>query len=120
MWITNDPAFVATEQPDPGRTLPDPPSALSASPGDGGVFLAWTNPTAEGVRIVIRFRTDGQYPQSPADGLPVTSETAGGGASGAFTHSGLVNGTTCRYAAFAIDEFGNSSPAAQAEATPAP
>lgn len=118
--ITNDPAFVATEQPDLDIVPPDPPSGLTASPGDGRATLAWVIPPSGAARVVIRYRTDGQYPASPADGFPAGSVSAGAGSPASFPHTGLTNGTTYRYSVFSIDDSGNASPAAQTQATPTP
>ena len=41
------------------------------------------------------------------------------GSAGNFTHTGLTNGLTYHYSAFAVDESGNAAPAATASAIPA-
>jgi chitodextrinase len=113
--ITNDPAFVATEEADLDIVPPDPPQGLIAVPGDGRVALAWTYPSSGAARILVRYRTDGPFPAHPADGLAVALD-----GEARVTHTGLTNGTTYRYAAFAVDEAGNASVGATVEATPGP
>jgi chitodextrinase len=116
--ITNDPAFVPTEQPTDDLTPPAAPSGLAATPGAAQVALAWTNPGSDVVSVVVRYRTDGRYPTSPADGFPVVSRSATPGAPESFVHTGLLNGTSYEYGVFAVDAAGNASAAVQVQATP--
>jgi len=117
--ITNDPTFVPTESPLDDLTPPTAPTGLAAATGDGTVNLTWTNPVSADVETaVVRYRTDGRFPQNPADGFPVSAPPATAGSAGSATHTGLVNGTTVHYSVFAIDTAGNASTAAQLQATP--
>ncbi len=119
--LTNDPGFVPTEQAVGDVQPTQPVSAFTGSAGDARVDLAWTNP-ADGdfVRTVIRYRTDGKYPTSPVDGLAVADRPASPGTNDAFAHTGLTNGVTYSYSAFAIDASGNVADRATAQATPQP
>ncbi len=117
--ITDDPAFVPTEQPGTDVTPPNAPTAVTVNETDSEVVLGWTNPSDGDLdRIVLRFRTDGVTPTSPIDGQGVIDRPAVGGADDGTTHSGLTNGVTISYAMFAIDTSGNASPAVAIEATP--
>ncbi len=117
--ITDDPAFVPTEQPGTDVTPPNAPTAVTVNETDSEVVLGWTNPSNTDLdRIVLRFRTDGITPTSPIDGQGVIDRPAVSGAADGTTHSGLTNGVTISYAMFAIDTSGNASPAVAIEATP--
>ncbi len=116
--ITNDPAFVPTEQPGDDVVAPDAPANLAASVSEDSVTLGWTNPSSDVATIVVRVRTDGTYPTSPADGLPAGSKQATPSADDSFTHPGLVGGVTYWYSLFAVDASGNASDPAQIRATP--
>jgi hypothetical protein len=92
---------------------PGPITGFASTPGDGQNLLAWTNPgDADFSNVVIRRSTAG-YPANPAAGSAVYS---GVGTSHADT--GLVNGTTYYYSAFARDTSNNFSGAAQTSGTP--
>jgi len=119
--VTDDPAFVPNEEPGDDVTPPDPVSGLVASIGDESNSLSWTNPSGEsGIRVVIRYRTDGQAPQNPADGLPAADLVVTPGSAGSFDHEGLTNGTGYRYSVFVIDTAGNTSTPVTVLATPQP
>ncbi|MDX1389246.1 MAG: hypothetical protein R3344_08650, partial [Acidobacteriota bacterium] len=94
-------------------------SQLAAQPGDSTVQLSWTNPASDYAVTVIRYRTDGQLPMHPEDGLPLIEIAGVAGAPDTFDHVGLTNGQTYSYGVFVLDDTGNASAAAQAEATPA-
>ncbi len=117
--LTDDPGFVPTEQPGSDTTPPAGVSQLVATAGDSTVQLSWTNPASDYAMTVIRYRTDGQFPAHPADGLPLMEIAGAAGASDSFDHVGLVNGQTYSYGVFVVDAAGNASAAAEAEATPA-
>ena len=68
--------------------------------------------------MVIRYRTDGQAPQNPVDGLPVVELDVAPGSAGSFDHDGLTNGTVYDYSIFVIDASGNASTPATVQATP--
>ena len=93
---------------------PGPLTSFTAVAGDGSVTLSWTNPSdADFELTVIRYSTS-DYPTSPTGGLAVGAT----GSSDQFVHSGLANGTTYYYAAFAADEVPNFSMTSRASATP--
>jgi len=117
--ITDDATFQPSEQPGADVTAPAAVSGFTATPGDGLDALSWTNPSsADLARVIVRYRTDGSYPLSPVDGLPLYDAAATPGATVNQTHNGLTNGTTYHYAVFALDASGNASAPAQANATP--
>ncbi len=117
--LTNDDSFVPTEQPVDDQIAPATPSLFTATAGSTQVTLGWTNPAnADFHDTLIRYRTDGKYPVSPADGFRVTVRNNAPQTADSFVHSGLKNGTTYSYSAFARDPSGNVSIAAHARATP--
>jgi hypothetical protein len=117
--LTDDPDFVPTEAPGADTTPPGGVTGFSAVAADGRVDLAWTNPSDSDLdRVVVRYRTDGRYPLTPVDGLPLVDRAATSGASDGHAHTGLTNGTTYRYAVFALDEAANTAPGLQQAATP--
>ena len=117
--LTNDGSFVPTEQPVDDQSAPAAASSFTANAGSTQVRLSWTNPAdADFQNTLIRYRTDGKYPVSPADGYPVGTRNNLPGTADSFVHSGLVNGTTYSYSAFARDASGNALTAAHARATP--
>ncbi|MDO8588626.1 MAG: carbohydrate-binding protein [Armatimonadota bacterium] len=85
---------------------------FTATPGDGQVSLSWTNPAGGFTGIKIRFKTTG-YPTGPADGTQIYDSNGT-----SYNHTGLTNGTTYYYTAFAHDEVPNYASGAQASAVP--
>ena len=116
--VTNDPTFVATEQPGDDTIAPAAPADLAASTTSNATILTWTNPASDVVANVVRYRTDGSYPTSPADGLPALSRDATSSSDVSFTHPGLIAGMTYSYAVFSVDASRNASDPAQIRATP--
>ncbi len=117
--VTDDPDFIPTEQPGDDTTAPTGASAFSASGYDGGNALSWSHPSdPDATRLIVRYRTDGAYPATPADGLPLV-DTVVSGAGGSFDHTALTNGTSYSYSVFTVDGAGNASEPATAQATPA-
>lgn len=117
--LTNDASFVPTEQSVGDTTPPAPVTGFTGTPGTAQVTLAWTNPTTtDYAHTVIRYRTDGKYPVSPVDGFAVADKNAAPGAADSFVHTGLANGTTYNYSAFAVDATGNVSAVSATQATP--
>ncbi len=116
--ITNDATFVPTEQPGDDVTPPAAATGLAATASDRAIALAWTNAGADVASVVVRVRTDGRFPATPADGLPVVTRAVVAGAVETLAHAGLVNGTAYSYSVFMIDAAGNASVAAQVSTTP--
>ncbi len=118
--VTDDPTFTPTEQPGSDVTPPGAVTGLAVTPADGMLQLGWNNPQEAGpLTVVVRYRDDGSFPLNPADGKPVVALPVTPGGASSFDHTGLTNGTTYRYAAFALDFAGNVSTAATAAGTPA-
>lgn len=88
----------------PDRRAPGQVSGFAATPGDGQVVLAWTNPTDGDLAGVKIQRKAGSAPASTSDGTEVFSGLGTG-----HTDTTAVNGTTYFYAAFAYDEAPNFS-----------
>ncbi len=94
-------------------TAPGNVTGFTVTPGDGQITLRWTNPSDAdfaGVRIL---RKTGSAPTGPSDG---TVAYQGTGTSQVDT--GLTNGTTYYYQAFAYDEVPNYSAGVAASGTP--
>jgi hypothetical protein len=117
--LTNDPSFVPTEQAVGDVTPPAKATNFTATPSDRQVALSWKNPSdSDYKKTIVRYRTDGKYPTTPVDGLPVVEKTALPGSTDSHNHTGLVNGTTYSYGAFTVDGLGNVSLAATTQAVP--
>ncbi len=118
--LTNDPAFVPTEQAVGDITPPAADTAVTAVGSTNQVTLSWTNSTSpDFAQTVIRVRTDGKFPVSPVDGTAVVTKGGTAGATDTYINTGLTNGTTYSYSVFAVDGSGNVSVVATASATAA-
>ena len=88
-------------------------TGFSALPADSQITLSWNNPTdSDFTGVLIRRKTTG-FPASLNDGNLIFD---GPGAS--FQETGLANGTTYFYSAFAHDGVPNYASGAQTGATP--
>src|SRR5688572_4327638 len=94
-------------------TPPGPVTSFTATGGDGQVSLNWTNPSDPDFANVQIERSTTGFPPTPGSGTTVYV-----GAGTSFTDTGVVNGTTYYYSAFARDTSNNTSSSAQASATP--
>lgn len=86
---------------------------LTATPGHTQIQLTWTLPSDadfSGVRLVRKL---GGYPTGPNDGTAVYQ-----GPASSFLDTGLTNGVTYYYGAYAYDTNGNMSSGSLASATP--
>ncbi len=99
----------------------NPPASVTAfrvDPSDGVVRLSWVNPSSGNFAgTLIRAKTTG-YPTGPTDGILVCDKVAPPGTPDSFTHSGLANGTTYYYAAFAHDDALHYSASVRGHGTP--
>jgi hypothetical protein len=104
----------------------DPPLAVAQFAAEGGdttVTLRWTNPTdADFDHTLIRYSTS-DYPAGPTAGEAVENGENGmfenaPASVDSFVHTGLANGLTYYYAAFAGDEALNYAAGMPALATP--
>ncbi len=115
--LTNDPTFAPTEQPVGDQTPPSSDTSFTATGATAQVSLDWTNSSSSDFsKTIIRYRTDGKYPVSPVDGFAVVTKSGAPGSADSFVHSGLANGTTYSYSAFAQDTSGNFATPAKASA----
>lgn len=106
-------ALAAAQPLGPPDTTPPMNVTLTATPGNTIVTLSWItppDPDFSGVRLVSR--TDGP-PSGPFDGTLVYS-----GPATSAVDSGLTNGLTYYYGAYAYDTSGNHASGAFASATP--
>ncbi len=98
----------------PDGTPPAPATSLVATPGDRQVSLSWTRPSSADLAGVMIVRKPGATaPSGPEDGTVVYMGTAS-----SCTDTGLTNGQTYAYAAFAYDAALNYASASVALATP--
>lgn len=99
------------------RTTSDqtPPTniTLTATPGDTIVNLVWTHPPEPDFAAVRLIRKTGGFPTGPFDGTLVYD-----GLATSTVDTGLTNGTTYYYAAYAYDTNGNFASGALDDATP--
>jgi hypothetical protein len=117
--LTNDPAFRPTEIPGDDVDPPDPIESFVAVGAPGVASLAWIVPDDPDVtRVVVRYRTDGNAPRTPADGLPAIDGEAVPGETVAVDLSAVEPGIHYTYSAFAVDAAGNASDPVSAAATP--
>jgi C1A family cysteine protease len=86
---------------------PESLETFSADSRDGAMLLTWTLPAPPVQGAYIRYSTTG-YPADPGDGAPVDNGNAGffpgnPGSGDSYLHTGLENGTTYYYTAFAYN-----------------
>ncbi len=110
MTTTQD--FTVTASP------PAAVSSFSADPSDSIVRLLWQNPTSGNFQgTMVRYSTT-SYPTSPTDGTLLFDRHSVPGDWDGFDHTGLANGVTYYYTAFAHDADGHYSAGTQISATP--
>lgn len=116
--ITDDATFVPTEQAVGDTTPPAADTNFTGTGATAQVTLGWTNSTSSDFsQTIIRYRTDGKFPVSPVDGFAVVTKSGAPGSVDSFIHTGLTNGTTYSYSAFAVDASGNVGTAVKVSAT---
>ena len=93
------------------------PLTVTAYPLSQKNYLFWTNPCGSFVGTMIRYRTD-TYPTGPTDGTLVVDKSGTAGQSDYYMHTGLNNGTTYYYAAFAHDAVPNYASGVTTSGTP--
>jgi hypothetical protein len=86
---------------------------FTAVPGDSEITLTWQNPIRPDFKAVKIMRSNDFYPSDPFSGVQVYS-----GSGDYFLDTGLTNGLTYYYTAFATDFAGNYSSGAVASARP--
>lgn len=92
--------------------------SFTVAPSDSINRLYWKNPNSPGFSgTMIRFRTD-RFPTGPSDGALLIDKSSAIGASDSFVHSGVTNGVTYYYTAFAHDSGGHYSSGFNASAQP--
>ena len=90
------------------------------------ITLSWTNPAdSDFAGVMIRYRTDGTFPQNTTDGLPIPNGNDGKiaglpGQSMFCVHTNLDSTKSYHYAAFSYDTSNNFSQTAHAFAQPLP
>ena len=102
----------------PDTIPPQAVTGLAAAEGDRSVKLTWVNPSDpdfQGTMIRVKL---GGYPTGPTDGNLVGDYAGSPGSTGTCTQTGLTNGVTYYYAAFAHDFIPNYSAPARAAAVP--
>ena len=119
----NNPAAAFADHPvtnEVPATVPDAPTGLAATPGDGSVTLRWTASAHDGGSEV----TGHQYRQKTTGGFgswqDIELSAPGEANAGSFTvSSGLMNDTAYTFEVRARNPEGDSGPSNEASATPA-
>jgi hypothetical protein len=118
------PKLVVTYTVGDDTTPPGDVTGLLATSGAGEITLSWTNPMdSDFAGVMIRYRTDGTFPQNTTDGLPIPNGNDGriAGSSGqsmSYVHSNLDSTKSYYYSAFSYDTSNNYSQTAHAFAQP--
>ena len=117
--LSSDASYVPAGVPGSDTLSPLPMAAFTVTANSGANTLNWTaSPSNDHAKTIVRYRTDGVFPRTPADGFPVVERTGAPGSTGTYTHSGLTNGTVYSYAAFSIDVSNNGSNSTTGSGTP--
>ena len=94
-------------------TVPDPPTGLTATPGNGQVSLSWSAPSNNGGASISGYKV---FRGTSAGGEGTTP--VGTPAGTTFTDTSLTNGTIYYYTVKAVNSVGDSNASAEASATP--
>ena len=108
---TKDQKFTTLSLPD--ITPPVNVSNFQATPADKQITLSWQNPPDSDFKAVRIMRSTDFYPANPWSGTPVYNDKGT-----SVIDTGLINGTTYYYTAFAYDNAGNYSSGAIVSAVP--
>ena len=95
------------------NTPPGAPGSLTATPGDGEVFLEWTAPADDGGSPVTSY----EYRHAAGDGVPEDTPWQSAGLGLGWTVTGLTNGQQYAFEVRAVNSAGPGAPARTA-ATP--
>jgi hypothetical protein len=114
----NDQNVIAYTYKIPSNIPPDPVTSFSAIEGNQQNELSWTNPTNGNFTSTMIRASNTGYPGSPTDGNLVVDQSASPGSVGNYTHSGLSNGITYYYTAFAHTSLPAYASGVNASATP--
>ena len=118
------PKLVITYTVGEDTTPPGDVTSFTATSGPGQITLTWTNPTdTDFAGVMLRYRTDGTYPQNKDDGSPIPNGNGGkiAGSPGqnmSYVHTNLDPETHYYYSAFSYDTSNNYSQTAHADAQP--
>ena len=102
----------ASATPNPPATVPDAPTALGATAGDGTIALVWSPPGSDGGSLITNYRI---YRGTTSGGESLLTEI---GNVLAYTDSGLANGVTYYYQVSAVNAVGEGPRSNEASATP--
>jgi subtilase family protein/putative pyrroloquinoline-quinone binding quinoprotein len=119
-WFIDD-VRVTAAAPGACTLAPQPVPFFTARSASTDNLLEWQNPASGGYgSAVVRFRTDGTFPTSVADGtgLSCPGQSTALGAYNSCPHSGLANGTTYSYSLFVDNGAGVRSLPRTVAATP--
>jgi len=105
-------------------TAPGDVIGFNGVSGHEQITRGWTNPAdSDFAGVMIRYRTDGTFPQNTTDGLPIPNGNDGKiagspGLSMSYTHTNLDSTKSYYYSAFSYDTSNNYSQTAHAFAQP--
>ena len=99
--------------------VPDAPTGLSATPGDGEVTLMWIASAGDGGSVVLRHEYRLRTGGGAYGGWTVIPDSAPGGANAlSYTVTNLANGERLFFQVRAINAVGASDPSNEMDATP--
>ena len=106
-----DMSTVVSATPSATATVPDSPTDLTATPGDGQVLLSWNPPVNNGGQAITGYRIYwGSDPNSSYGPILVNGTS--------YLHEGLENGETLYYWVAAINSVGEGESSDVVSATP--
>jgi PKD repeat protein len=98
-------------------TVPDPPTGLTGTAGNGQVALSWTAPASDGGVAITSYRVY-RGTTSGAETLLTSGGCSGLGNVTTCTDGGLTNGQTYYYKVSAVNGIGEGGQSNEASATP--